>query len=455
MRRAMRRASHLAWGCSGAGRLLGRLGALALALVALVALAACSASGGSSSGGINYSLGLQGSTADHPAQAPSVASGGPSGEYAFVYDNQVWVTPKGASAPVQVTRLTLSNGATLVWGPLAWSPSGDSLAFALVQNLATDQPTQSAGSIYYVDLSKCLSASGTSCPTYDTGATGGVYGRGYSWLNDDWIISGGGSGLLAYDVADPNGWRAWQLRTTVNEQQDANCGQTRSYGDTQVVGSTLYYTCLNLGDVGATGAMGTATLNSLDLSPIISAFGAPDQTTRDEQIAQLLNGDQLSGAQVASLGSVYPDDQGNPVAGAWRVSGTTIVYEQVTGVDSKAGKVSVSLCGTTVYSGGCDSQPLSSVTSQPLTARPQISLGPGGAVAFQGDALYLSGQAAATHVTSFYAPAWVSNGTVAATNITATTTDASGVTRLTTAVVLAKGGSTQTLIAGASDLSLH
>ena len=106
---------------------------LALALAGL--LAGCSASG--SSQGIDFQLGLQGSTADNPAAAPTIASNGPDNEYAFVYDNQVWVHPKGGAAAIQITHLTLSNGATLVWGPLVWSPSGNLLEFSLVtENLA-------------------------------------------------------------------------------------------------------------------------------------------------------------------------------------------------------------------------------------------------------------------------------------------------------------------------------
>ena len=48
--------------------------ALLTPLVALLVLVGCSASGGSSSGGINVTLGLQGSTADNPAQPPKIAA---------------------------------------------------------------------------------------------------------------------------------------------------------------------------------------------------------------------------------------------------------------------------------------------------------------------------------------------------------------------------------------------
>src|SRR5215831_12210807 len=102
----------------------------ALTLIALLVVG-CSASGGGSSGGssIDYGLALQGATNDHPATPPTVTSGGPDVEYAFVYDNQVWVRQKGNDTPRQVTQLALSAGADLIWGPLVWSASGKSLAF--------------------------------------------------------------------------------------------------------------------------------------------------------------------------------------------------------------------------------------------------------------------------------------------------------------------------------------
>lgn len=426
---------------------------LLLALVAMVVLAGCSASGGSS--GINFTLGLQGSTADKPAHPPAIGANGPDGDYAFVYDNQVWAHVKGSSAAVQVTRLTLSNGATIVWGPLVWSPSGKSLAFAVVQNFNTDQPSRADGPIYYANLSSCLSSSGATCPVYNTDVTGSVYGHTYSWLNDDWLITGGGSGINAYDVSDPTGWRTWRLRASVNENQDNACGQTRSYGDVQVVSTTLYYTCMNLTSLGALGVEGTATLYSASLYSIVSNFGL-DPVARDEQIATILNGDQLYGSQVTSLGNVYADASGNETAGAWSVRGSSVVFERVGSVDAQKGAAARTVCVTSVnYGGGCDSTPLNDVSSQPLTVHPQISVGPGGVVAYQGDKLYMSGQSSPLALSSPYAPVWSSGSSIVATNVTATTTDASGVTRATANVVVAQGGTPTTLIAGASDLALR
>src|SRR5487761_2103965 len=169
------------WRSVGRWSAVARWSALLLSLAAAISVAGCSVS--SSSGGINFTLGLQGSTADNPAQAPTIASSGPDGEYAFVYDNQVWAHLKGASGVIQVTRLTLSNGATILWGPLVWSPSGNSLAFALVENNNTDQLTRHEGPIYYVNLTSCLTTAGATCPVYTTQATGSIYGHTYSWFN--------------------------------------------------------------------------------------------------------------------------------------------------------------------------------------------------------------------------------------------------------------------------------
>lgn len=423
---------------------------LALALAGL--LAGCSASG--SSKGIDFQLGLQGSTADNAAAAPKISANAPDNEYAFVYDNQVWVHPKGGSDAVQITHLTLSNGATLVWGPLEWSPSGNLLAFSLVQNMSTDQPTRAAGTIYYTNLSTCLSAStSATCPTYNTQASGSVYGHSYGWLGDDWLISGGGGGLMAFDVSDPNGHRSWQLRTTANEQQDSGCSQPRAYGDVQVVGSLLYYTCVDLSNVTATNVIGSASLNVLDLSPVASIFTS-DKTTRDDQIASTLRG--VGGSHVTSLGNVYVDTQGNMVTGAWQVSGATVDFEQVGAVDAQHATAARTLCSSAVTSGdACDTTPIPAVTAQTLAAHPQISIGPNGALAYQGDALYLAGQKDAIPVSSPYPPYWISMSFVVATNVTATTTDASGVTRTASNLVFAQSGAPTKMIAGASDVAIR
>lgn len=425
----------------------------ALTLVALLA-SGCTVSGGS--GGINFSLGLQGATNDHPAAPPQIASAGPDREYAFVYDNQVWVRQKGADKPRQVTQLTLSAGADISWGPLVWSHSGHSLAFALAVNLTPGSPSRTAGPIYYIDLSQCLSSTSIACATYRTPLTGSVYGHTYVWFNDDLLIAGGGAGISAYDLHDPNEPRVWQLRTTQGEKQDTICPQPSAYGDVQVSGSNLYYTCMTLPGLGKTGAIGSAYLNYLSLLPFANAFLQGDPAARDQQIAQVQNADNFYGVQFASLGNVYADPQGNPVAGAWIVSGdSAVAYEMIGSVDAKASVASRTICEAFIWNGSCNQQTLSAVGKQPLTVHAQISLGPNDAVAYQGAKLYATRLSKPLETTSTYAPQWASGDTLLVTSVLSTTTDASGVTRQVTGEQIAQGDALTMLIQGASDLSLH
>ncbi len=437
--------------CDRSGARCWRGGLVAALTLASLLVAGCSLSGGS---GINYSLGLQGATNDHPATPPLVASAGPDREYAFVYDNQVWVRQKGADKPRQVTQLTLSAGADIIWGPLVWSSSGNSLAFALVVNLTPSEPTSASGPIYYIDLSQCLNSTSTACATYHTPLTGSVYGHTYAWFNDDLLIAGGGGGMSAYDVHDPNGARVWQLRTTYGETQDSDCPQPSSYGDVGVSGTSLYYTCMTLGGLGKTGQIGSAYLNWLSLQPFVNAFQL-DPITRDQSIARVQNSDSFYGSVFTSLGNVYSDPQGNPVAGAWAISGATVAYEQIGSVDAKASAAARTICVTNIYNFYCLQQTLSAVGSQPLAVHAQISVGPGGAVAYQGARLYATTLSKALDTTSMYAPQWVSGNTLLVTSVLSTSTDASGVTRQTTSAQIAKGDALTTLIAGASDLALY
>ncbi len=338
----------------GRGRARAWRGGLVAALtLAALLVAGCTVSSGG--GGINFSLGLQGATNDHPATPPQVASSGPDREYAFVYDNQVWVRQKGADKPRQVTQLTLSAGADIIWGPLVWSNSGHSLAFALVVNLTPDSPSSAAGPVYYIDLSHCLSSTSTACATYHTPLTGSVYGHAYTWFNDDLLIAGGGGGISAYDLHDPNGPRVWQLRTTYTESQDSICPQPSAYGDVGVSVTNLYYTCMTLGGLGKTGAIGSAYLNYLSLLPFVYAFEQSDEVARDQQIANAQNADSNGGGfygnQFASLGNVYSDPQGNPVAGAWSVGGSTVVYEMIGSVNAKASTAGRTICVTDTTTG--------------------------------------------------------------------------------------------------------
>jgi hypothetical protein len=447
-----------------------RRGLLVAALTIFALLAAgCSASGGGSSGGssIDYGLALQGATNDHPATPPTVASGGPDVEYAFVYDNQVWVRQKGNNAPRQVTQLALSAGAELIWGPLVWSASGKSLAFALIQNLTPSQPTGDSGPLYYVDLSQCLSSASTACSTYRTPMTGSVYGHTYTWFKDAYLIAGNGGGVSAYDVHDPQGPRVWQLRTEQGEQRDPNqqdgCPAPTSYSDVWAVNGSanLFYTFMCLSNIGSTGAQGSAYLDVMTLQPFVDAGFESDAVTRDQNLgqAQYNGGGPYGGFYAngfASLGSVYAGPGGDPVAGSWAVSGDggTIAYESISNVNAKAGTALRSLCKTNAYGYNC-SNPLPSVKTIPTNLHAQVSLSPGGSVSYQADHLYATGFQLTMNTASPYAAVWATDDTLLVTTVLSTTTDASGVTRQITNVQTAHASGLTALVTGARDVAVH
>ncbi len=115
-------------------------------------LAACSATT-PGSGGINLSSGLAGSTIDHPGKPPTIAANGPTGAYAFVYDNQIWLRQNGENQAEQLTHMAISKGSIITWGPLVWSPDGRYIAFTVVENLdlASGGSSSYIGLLYYLD----------------------------------------------------------------------------------------------------------------------------------------------------------------------------------------------------------------------------------------------------------------------------------------------------------------
>ncbi|HLY32324.1 MAG TPA: hypothetical protein VKQ36_14945, partial [Ktedonobacterales bacterium] len=307
--------------------------ALSLALVAF--LSGCSPAGGSSDGRSPSASTPTTVTVGSLPTTPAIAANGPDLTYAFVYNNQVWAHVQGKEAPLQLTHFAQPSGATIRWGPLVWSQSGKYLAFALVVNQTPRAITSSSGALYYLDTSSCLT-SDVTCQVYQTPGVGSIYGHTYSWYRNDMLIYGSGAGLTLYDVADPNGARTWQARIVSNADPtvdigDEQCVTPRMYGDVQVVGETLYYTCLTLSDIGGVGVVGSALLYQLDLSPIGAIEATYDPTnlstafTRDESLGRLFNqavlGQALQGSVVVSLGSAYTDHQGNIVAGAWAARG--------------------------------------------------------------------------------------------------------------------------------------
>src|SRR5260370_33450496 len=117
----------------GSGRNGRRAAGAVCALAALLALTACSAGSGRS----KLTLGLSGSTVDHPGPPPTLAASGPTDAYAFVYDDQIWIHEKGQPTARQLTHLVLSAGAAVPPGPPGWSPNGQLIGLPLRGDLMT------------------------------------------------------------------------------------------------------------------------------------------------------------------------------------------------------------------------------------------------------------------------------------------------------------------------------
>lgn len=438
LKRSGRQRRHGAW----AGRLW-------LALL-LAVLAGCSA--GSGSGGPNYSLGLAGSTADHQSQPPTIAASGPGGSYAFVYDNQIWLRQSGQQAAKQLTHMALSNGSTIKWGPLVWSPTGKYLAFTVVQDLATGTAPESSGPLYYMDMQ--------SHTVYATAGTGSIYGHTYMWYGDNMLFYASGDGIMMYALTDGSGNqdpRAWAVVTPFTLQQSYQSttysGSGYSYSDISIASGNLYFTQIHLTSFGSASATGDAALWQIPLSNL-----TPD-TLDPGTLAGILPLSSSGAQQVTDLGQAYTDPEGDVVAGTWQVSsdGNTLVTQHIDSVDTKGGMVSSSFCVNPAN--GCTSV-LQAAHKQPISARPEMSLSPSGdRVAFTGSALYMqstdgSGAASLPSVSWFTPPTWANDKTVVATQLVKSSTDANNVTHYDTALVLFGGGASGALVVGAQNFSL-
>ena len=432
---------------------------LALTLLGTLALAGCSTSGGSLTGG------LAGSTVDHPTQPPQVAATGPNGTYAFVYDNQIWLNT--SQGPKQATHLVLSNGANISWGPLVWSPDGNSIAFALVENLTPGTSGRSYGSIYYVTVSS--DGFGT---TAVTPATGSVYGHTYAWYTPRALIYSDRNGLMLFDVGDSDP-RVWLLRSALTSDDGYLYTSAGIYGDLAVTsdGGTVVYTAIsvNPGSIGAKGVVGSAQLRGLNLGQLANVFGSygSDDPNLAVQLAIATQNIAQNGTaySLVSLGKAYADPTGDFVAGAWQLSagGSVLVTQQIDGVDTGKGVVSSHFCaqqGDPIngYS-GCQGI-LSGAGKYPSTTRAEMALSRNATrVAAATDALYTQsingGTSAKTALTIWNtAPAWApDNKTVLATNLISAKTDAAGVLRPQTEVIAYDGSQATTLIAGAENVT--
>ncbi|HEX3270953.1 MAG TPA: hypothetical protein VHR15_09905 [Ktedonobacterales bacterium] len=427
---------------------------LVVALLALASLLAACGVGPDSSGGSNYSLGLAGSTLDHPSNPPTIAANGPGGTYAFVYDNQIWLRQDGQANAKQITRIPLSNAAYIAWGPLVWSPQGKYIAFALVQDLAPTpgSPPSSSGPIYYVDTTSCA-GDGQYCAVYSAG-TGSIYGHTYDWLGESMLVYSGGQGIMLYTLNNPRVWTALASR---NGQSGS--GSLTTFGDLQVVGGNLYYTRMDVKGAGARGVVGSASVYQTFL-------GTEDQLNKMSGNALADHFPVGDGSLLGSLGKVYVNNNGEYVAGAWRLRRTSagvsqMVAQRIDNVDTQSGQVTSSFCsgqayGSYVPMGNCGNRLLPSAATQPWSAHPQLALSKDDKAALAGESLYAQDAADKLGPAGWTAPpAWSPDGqTVVVTNLVKTETDANGVTRAqTNLVAYAAGQQGATLIAGARNIA--
>jgi hypothetical protein len=439
-------------------RLLSRA-LLVAAIVSVASLLAACGVGPDSSGGSNYSLGLAGSTLDHPSNPPTIAANGPGGTYAFVYDNQIWLRRDGQTNAKQITRIPLSNAAYIAWGPLVWSPQGKYIAFALVQDLAPTpgSPPSSSGPIYYVDTTSC-GGDGQNCAVYSAG-TGSIYGHTYDWLGESMLVYSGGQGVMLYKLDDP---RVWTVRPIRNGQNGASSLQT--YGDLQLANGNLYYTRMDVKGLGERGVVGTAAVYQTFL-------GTEDQLNQlsksnPSEFANRFPDNIGDGSLLGSLGKVYANNTGEYVAGAWRLRRTSsgvsqMVAQRIDNVDTQSGQVTSSFCAGQAYGsyvpiGNCGNRLLPSAATQPWSAHPQLAISKDDKAAFAGESLYAQDAADKLGPAGWTAPpAWSPDGqTVVVTNLVKTETDANGVTRAqTNLVAYAAGQQGATLIEGARNIA--
>lgn len=430
-------------------------GAALAALAVLLTLSACSS--GSSS---TLNLGLAGSTGDHPSQPPALAANGPAGAYAFVYDNQIWLHDEGKPDAHQLTHLVLSRGAAISWGPLAWSGSGRYIAFALVENLNPSLPSRASGPIYYVDTQ----SGPTQGAVVNTAATGSIYGHTYDWYGDTMLFYSTGGGIMMYGAIntgndDP---RVWPAVTQFNEQGGAE-GRTvnglgYAYGDIAVTNNYLYYTRITLdpsAPLGTAGAAGDAVLRRISIGGL--ATHAANGTLTANDIYSLFPLQGIASTQL-TLGVAYSDAAGNFIAGSWAVTGDArrLIGQRINNVDPGKGTVASQFCTPEDGCGGV----LQSGASFPFAARPNLAISPDGSrVAFTSDTLFVADRggggdgklASAGWATP---PAWSNDQKlVAVTQLTGTTTDANGVPRPQTNVLVFDGSASTVLVPGGQDLS--
>jgi hypothetical protein len=391
-------------------------------------------------GGNRIPLSGLGAISSASAGTPTISGGDPGGHYAFVYGNQIWIKLQNDATPRQLTHLALPTGAYLAWGPLVWSPGGGYIAFTLVQDLAGGPTERSTGPLYVANT-----ATGE---VLATAGTASVYGHAYAWYGDMALFYANGSGISFYDLStffgpapsdDPRPWKF----VGVDSGPDPYSPDYVAYGDLAFSGQRLYVTHFDLTTLGATGQLGQASLWRYYLCTGPSDYGG----------GALGN---CGSGSVADLGMAYADTHGDPAAGAWQVaSDGSLVFQRVTGVDTKAGTVTAKVCYT--Y---CGTLLFQQVAAQPLNAHPQLAFsGDGSLVALSGTVLATQGtdgSGFAKYTPGGWAtpPQWSGDGkTVVATQLVSASPDAGGVVHYVTNVLTYAGGKSAVLIAGARDFS--
>lgn len=441
---------------AAARSVLKRWSAGSMALMALMALmgagvlcmllAACSATT-SGSGGINFSSGLAGSTIDHPGNPPTIAANGPTGAYAFVYDNQIWLRQNGENQAEQLTHMAMSKGSIITWGPLVWSPDGRYIAFTVVENLdlASGGSSSDIGPLYYLDIAT------DPATLYTSAGSGSIFGRSYTWFGDSILLYSNGSGIQMFTAgsADP---RTWPVISSSQPQTSGN-GATiyTAVGDIQVSGGNLYFTREDIRSPGAIGVVGSAALASIHIGP-------PNAYSRASS-AILANLLPLSGEQrITSLGQVYAAAGGAFVAGNWAIYGSQLAIQRIQMVDVSVGTVTSQLCllpTAAQNTNSCAMSILDAANTQPITIRPQFAFGGGGEIAYGGDRLYLDGATAASGDSgSPVSLAWSPDGEVAITLVVGSKAGTSGAAQITTNITLVtSSGQSTVLIEGAQNIA--
>jgi hypothetical protein len=259
---------------------------------------------------------------------------------------------------------------------------------------------------------------------------------------------------MLYTLNNPRVWTALASR---NGQSGS--GSLTTFGDLQVVGGNLYYTRMDVKGAGARGVVGSASVYQTFL-------GTEDQLNKMSGNALADHFPVGDGSLLGSLGKVYVNNNGEYVAGAWRLRRTSagvsqMVAQRIDNVDTQSGQVTSSFCsgqayGSYVPMGNCGNRLLPSAATQPWSAHPQLALSKDDKAALAGESLYAQDAADKLGPAGWTAPpAWSPDGqTVVVTNLVKTETDANGVTRAqTNLVAYAAGQQGATLIAGARNIA--